>query len=317
MNTKPPVRLGEMMAVNMKIQPPLTLNEIPQAVKSRQPGNGQPTSQNRQPVNRAEAAPQNRPPINRAQAAPQNRPPVNRAEAAPQNRPPVNRAQAAPQNRPPVNRAQAIPPRQPENRTQNSQILPGVKAGMEMKKGQKASLAQKNPSLAEIEVCLGWRVQNPACDLDASAFLLGADNKVPGEEWFVFYGQTESPDGSVRHHGDNRNGTGCGDMESISIQLKRVHPNVKKIVFIITINEALKKGLNFGMVSDTYIRVVDKSANSEIVRYVLNEYYSNVTSMIVGEIYERNGEWKFNAVGNGVARDLPGLCELYGVQASY
>lgn len=186
-----------------------------------------------------------------------------------------------------------------------------------MKKGQKASLMQKNPNLLEIDVCMGWKVRNPQCDMDASAFLLGADNKVLGEDWFVFYGQTESPDGSVIHHGDNRNAAASGDAEILTIKLKRLNPNVKKIVFIVTINEALKSGLNFGMVSDTYIRVVDKSADSEIVRFVLDEYYSNVTSMIVGEIYERNAEWKFNAVGNGVARDLAGLCEMYGIQASY
>lgn len=246
----------------------------------------------------------------------QNPLPLNVISQGRPDRQPMGREQTVPPAQP-VNRGHGVPPARPIGRMQPAQILPGVRPGQEMKKGQKASLAQKNPALTEIEVCLGWKVKNPMCDMDVSAFLLGADNKVPGEEWFVFYGQAESPDGSVIHHGDNRSSTGCGDMESISIKLKRIHPNVKKIVFVITINEALKQGLNFGMVSDTYIRVVDKASNSEIVRYVLDEYYSNVTSMIVGEIYERNAEWKFNAVGNGVARDLVGLCELYGVQASY
>lgn len=228
-------------------------------------------------------------------------PPVNRAPQVPH--PPVNRAPQAPTH-PPVNRAPQAPP-QP--------ILAGVRPGAEMRKGQKASLMQKNPNLERIAVCMGWRVKNSMCDLDASAFLLKADNKVPGEDWFVFYGQTESPDGSVRHRGGNS----PGDAAVLEINLKKVSPHVKKIVFIITINEALQNRLNFGMVSDAYIRVVDRAANAEIVRYVLDEYYSNVTSMVVGELYEKNSEWKFNAVGNGVARDLAGLCELYGVQASY
>lgn len=46
----------------------------------------------------------------------------------------------------------------------------------------------------------------------------------------------------------------------------------------------------------------------------MDEYYSNVTSMMIGEVYRHNGIWKFNAIGNGVTRDLAGLCELYGVQ---
>ena len=37
---------------------------------------------------------------------------------------------------------------------------------------------------------------------------------------------------------------------------------------------------------------------------------------MLGEIYLHNDNWKFNANGNGVAKDLAGLCELYGVQTN-
>ena len=199
-----------------------------QSAQPGQPVNRAQASQSGQPMNRAQA-PQSGQPVNRAQAS-QAGQPVNRAQAS-QAGQPVNRAQAS-QPRQPVNRAQASQPRQPVNRAQPSQILPGVRPGLELKKGQKASLTQKNPNLMEIDVCMGWKVQNPMCDLDASAFLLGADNKVIGEDWFVFYGQTASPDGSVVHCGDNRNGTGSGDAETLNIKLRRLNPKVKKIVFI-------------------------------------------------------------------------------------
>lgn len=185
-----------------------------------------------------------------------------------------------------------------------------VSPGEIPRKGQKLSLMRENPNLTAVEVSLGWRVQNPACDMDASAFLLGSNGKVVGDEWFVFYGQTSSPDGSVVHHGE-RGGTG---EETLSIDLKKLHPSVKRIVFILTIHEALRQRLNFGMVSDAYIQVRDGSMGKGILRFRLDEYYSNVISMVVGELYEKNGEWRFNAVGNGVDRDLEGLCGLYGVQ---
>ncbi len=185
-----------------------------------------------------------------------------------------------------------------------------VSPGEILRKGQKLSLMRKNPNLTAVEVSLGWRVQNPACDMDASAFLLGSNGKVVGDEWFVFYGQTSSPDGSVVHHGE-RGGTG---EETLSIDLKKLHPSVKRIVFILTIHEALRQRLNFGMVSDAYIQVRDGRMGKGILRFRLDEYYSNVISMVVGELYEKNGEWRFNAVGNGVDRDLEGLCGLYGVQ---
>ena len=185
-----------------------------------------------------------------------------------------------------------------------------VSPGEILRKGQKLSLMRENPNLTAVEVSLGWRVQNPACDMDASAFLLGSNGKVVGDEWFVFYGQTSSPDGSVVHHGE-RGGTG---EETLSIDLKKLHPSVKRIVFILTIHQALRQRLNFGMVSDAYIQVRDGSMGKGILRFRLDEYYSNVISMVVGELYEKNGEWRFNAVGNGVDRDLEGLCGLYGVQ---
>ena len=184
--------------------------------------------------------------------------------------------------------------------------------GVRLRKGQKVNLAPAGVSLQSIKVCLGWDITNQACDLDASAFMLDANNKVVGDDWFVFYGQTSSPDNSVQHSGDSQ-GEDVGDDEIITMNLSAINPNVKKVVFVVTIDEALDRGLNFSMVANAYVRVVNNVTGEELVRFNLTDYYSNVTSMVVGEIYNHNGQWKFNAVGDGVAKDLAGLCEMYGV----
>lgn len=144
--------------------------------------------------------------------------------------------------------------------------------------------------------------------MDVSAFLLGSSGKVIGDSWFVFYGQTESPDHSTVFHVEDG-----ADRESISVDFTKLDTSVARIVFVLTINEALEKNLNFGMLQDAYIRIMD-SAGAELVSFKMDEYYSNVTSMMIGELYLHNGAWKFNAIGNGVAKDLAGLCEMYGVQ---
>ena len=198
-------------------------------------------------------------------------------------------------------------PLQPKVRPQGNGVI--------LKKGQKFTLAGAGSKLSTIKVCLGWDVINQACDLDVSAFMLDANNRVIGDDWFVFYGQTSSPDGSVQHSGDSQ-GYGEGDDEVITINLNSVNANVQKIAFVITIDEALQKGLNFSMVANAYVRVVDASNNNEISRFSLTDYYANVTSMVVGEVYRRNGEWKFNAVGDGKAVDLAGLCQMYGVNVA-
>ena len=167
---------------------------------------------------------------------------------------------------------------------------------------------ENSGKLTSIKACLGWNVKNPACDVDVSAFLLGSSGKVIGDSWFVFYGQTESPDHSTVFHAD-----GGADREIISVDFTRLDPSVARIVFVLTINEAFEKNLNFGMLEDAYIRIMDP-AGTELVSFKMDEYYTNVTSMMIGELYLHNGAWKFNAIGNGVAKDLAGLCSLYGVQ---
>ena len=86
-----------------------------------------------------------------------------------------------------------------------------------------------------------------------------------------------------------------------------------KIVFVLTIDKAFEKHLNFSMLKDAYVRIMDES-DTELVSFKMEEYYSNVTSMMIGEVYQYKGAWKFNAIGNGVAKNLAGLCELYGVE---
>lgn len=177
-----------------------------------------------------------------------------------------------------------------------------------IRKGQKVSLNLPNPP-SPLNVCLGWNILNPACDVDVSAFLLDATGKVPGDDWFVFYGQKQSPDKSTCF--SLSQGTA---QEMISVDLSRLNSSVCKIVFVLTINEALEKHLNFSMIQDAWLRILDSRSGQELVSFQMDEYYSNVTSMMIGEIYLYHGIWKFNAVGSGVAKDLAGLCELYGVQ---
>lgn len=179
-----------------------------------------------------------------------------------------------------------------------------------VKKGQKVSL-ETSGKLRKIRACFGWNSVNGLCDVDVSAFLLGADGRVLGDSWFVFYGQKNSPDQSTVLKMD-----GGTDREVIALDFERLNPAVEKIVFVLTIHEALERRLHFGMLKDAYVRILDGEHAAELVSFPMSDYYTNVISMMIGEIYRYQGSWKFHAVGNGVARDLAGLCELYGVSVS-
>ena len=185
-----------------------------------------------------------------------------------------------------------------------------------LNKGGNLSLSKTDPSLNQVLIGLGWdaRATDGAdFDLDASAFLLAANDKVRGETDFIFYNQTRSPEGSVEHTGDNRTGEGDGDDEAVKINLAKVPADVQKIAITVTIHDAESRGQNFGQVQNAFIRIVNDQSNTEIVRFDLNEDYSTETAMIFGELYRHNGEWKFRAVGQGYNGGLRAMCGQYGI----
>ena len=189
-----------------------------------------------------------------------------------------------------------------------------------LSKGQKVDLTKGNASLKHIMVGLGWDVNafdsGSDFDLDASAFMCGANGKCPTEKEFVFYGNLEHPSGAVKHQGDNFTGEGDGDDEQIFVDLKAIPESVDKIAFTVTIYEAQERRQNFGQVSNAYIRIVDEDTNQELIRYDLGEDFSIETAIVVGELYRHNGEWKFNAIGSGFQGGLAALCGHYGIQVA-
>ena len=152
-----------------------------------------------------------------------------------------------------------------------------------LSKGQKVDLTKGNPGLKNIMVGLGWDVNaydsGADFDLDAAAFMLGADGKCPTDKEFVFYGNLVHPSESVKHMGDNLTGEGEGDDEQVQIDLSKVPANIERIAFTVTIYEA-------------------------------------ETAVVVGELYRHNGEWKFNAIGSGFQGGLAALCGHYGIEVA-
>lgn len=103
--------------------------------------------------------------------------------------------------------------------------------------------------------------------------------------------------------GDNLTGAGAGDDEQILIDLSRVPMEYDKIVIVVNIYQAYQRKQHFGMIQNAFIRLVDGRNNMEMCRYNLTDNYSGMTALIFGEVYRHNGEWKFNAIGQGTTDD--------------
>ena len=185
-------------------------------------------------------------------------------------------------------------------------------------KGQKVSL---DNSMKLALVGLGWDTNRydggHDFDLDASAFLLGENGKLQRDEDFIFYNNLESRNKAVVHTGDNLTGDGDGDDEVIMIDFTKIPDDVKKIAICVTIHDAAARGQNFGQVSNAYIRIAKMAdefdtTGEPVLKFDLEEEFSIETALVVAEIYQKNGEWKFNAVAAGYQGGLEAIVRSFG-----
>lgn len=191
--------------------------------------------------------------------------------------------------------------------------------GISLSKGQGVNLSKEAPNLTRIMVGLGWderQTDGAAYDLDATAFLVGADGKVYEQPGLVGYMAPKGANGAVEYGGDNRTGEGEGDDETIDIDLSKLPESIQKVVITVTIHDADKLNQNFGGIDNSFVRIVNKDGEAELCKFDLREDFDIETAMIMGEVYRHNGEWKFRAIGQGFANGLHGLCNMFGVEVA-
>ena len=181
-----------------------------------------------------------------------------------------------------------------------------------LQKGQRIEIG-----LEKVGVGLGWNPSGEGqadFDLDASAFMLGKNQKLPADEYFVFYNNLSSPDGAVSSSGDDMTGEGSAegeDAETLTVDLAKVNPEIQEIIFTATIYDAENRRQNFGQVRNAYIRIYNALNGDEIARYDLEEDFSIETGVEFGRLYRKNNIWKFDAMGMGCRGGLQTLVDRY------
>jgi len=182
-----------------------------------------------------------------------------------------------------------------------------------LQKKQPINLAKAAPSLTNIKVGLSWdqvQINGQSPDCDVSVFLLGENGKIPNEQFFVFYNNLVSGDGSVKHNGDNRSGVGEGDDETIDITLQSISQNIAQIVFTISINNS-NAGFNFSTVSNASIRVYNSANNQIICQYKLSDSFPNSDTLNIGRCYRSGNEWEFEAMGQDYTGGLEAALTIF------
>lgn len=189
-------------------------------------------------------------------------------------------------------------------------------------KGQTIDLRKDSNDLDQITIGLGWKVREKKksllsglfgtkdeaeFDLDAIAFLLDENGKVRdlgGEKLvggdIVFFNSMKHPSGCVSHSGDERKGgTGANDDEQIVVRLNALPAKFHSILFVVCIYKGIELHQHFGQVESAYIRAVD-GKGKEMARYSLSSESTSdgQCTMVFGEVYRRDGGWKFRALGD-------------------
>ncbi|MEZ2686100.1 TerD family protein [Proteus vulgaris] len=143
------------------------------------------------------------------------------------------------------------------------------------------------------------RVQSGA-PVDASAFRLYASGKVNGDADMVFYGQAASDDRTIIY-------ATAGNSTSFTVDLTRLRPDVEKIAFTATC-DGQQTIANLQRLS------IQVDANNEVVANGNVEINGrSEAALILGELYRRNGSWKFRFIAQGFNGGLKPLAEHFGV----
>jgi len=119
-------------------------------------------------------------------------------------------------------------------------------------------------------------------------------------------GKLASLDGSMKHSGDDLQGDTDGDdgldNEIITLDLNKINPNIHKVFFFI--NLFLKPGQNIDFAKIPYAKIRMFEGTIHKVNKVHSEFnivtdssFSNKRALILGKLYKRNEEWKFDAIG--------------------
>ena len=153
-----------------------------------------------------------------------------------------------------------------------------------------------------------WSVpQGRDVEADASAYLLTSTGRVRGDADMVFYNQPAGADGAVSFIADD------GARGRFRIDLARIPQSIERIVFCVTVHEAQSKRQTLALLDGATISV---DAGDSAIRYRPALAAATEAAMTFGELYRRNGQWKFRAVGQGFDGGLAPLAGSFGIDVA-
>ena len=213
-----------------------------------------------------------------------------------------------------MNSTPAAPTAAPASVEATPVAAPTAPAGMslDLSKNMTLDITKRNPGLKRLVVGAGWDTAAAGSDIDLDIIMLGcgAGDKVTNTSNVVFFNNMTIP--GVRLNGDNRTGEGEGDDETIDVDLSAVSPDIQSLVVCVSIYDAVNRRQTFGMVNNSYVRILDKDqGDKELCHFILKDDYSTDTAVVFAKLVRNGSDWDFVTIGDGKQADINGLLALF------
>ena len=171
-----------------------------------------------------------------------------------------------------------------------------------LQKGETVTLKNLVTDLQDIVIVTKWQTLSETdIEINSSAFLLTAQNKVKHNDDFICHNHPMSNNQSVLLKNN-----------AFKISLNRLDEQIDKINFILSINNAELKNQKFSLLKEISIDIFNFSTKQKIMSYTLTDT-SIETEIILAMLYRYQSEWKFRAIGQGYAAGLNQLARKFGV----
>ncbi|MFP8961670.1 restriction endonuclease [Streptomyces nanhaiensis] len=144
--------------------------------------------------------------------------------------------------------------------------------------------------------------------LDVCA-LVCRGSRVLGEDWFVFFNNPRTPDGSVRMaRGSGR------DRAAIQVCFERLPQRSDRLVLVAAVDPEAGPGADLSGFTDARIRLSDP-AGTAADELDVSDGRTGETALVLGSFRKRaNGDWDFVLGGRGYPDGLAALVEEYGIE---
>ena len=166
-----------------------------------------------------------------------------------------------------------------------------------LSKGQRLPLAQLAPD-GVLEI--GAFAQG--LTLDFACFGLDAAGKLSDDRYMTFFNQPRTPCGAV----EAKSGT-QGDGAAFAFQLARLPASIDRLVLTASIDG----GGVMSQMQAGYLRLL--AAGREFARFAFaGKDFAQEKAVMLGELYRKDGQWRFMAVGQGFNGGLDALVRHFG-----